>query len=333
MLALAVARKRGGLIVALLVCLVAIADAAQAADKVTLRLDWSAVGYHAPFYVAQDRGYYKDANLDVEINEGKGSNTNVQLVARGQDTFVFADAAAAAKGASIGLPVKVIMGVYRRGMAGIVIPKGSIQTPADLRGKSLAFTPGDGPSLMFPGFMRANNLPMEAVKMQAVDAAAKLRLGADRKVDGTITYVPASVVIMEGLSGVEFTGLLFSDSGVNVPSLSIVANTKTLESQPDMVRRFVAATAKGYADARKDPKGAAAIQAKYQPQIKGQEANFAKTFERTLDFFDTKNTVGKPFGWQSPDDWKAAAEILERYMEAKPGTAPTLYYTNEFVSQ
>jgi NitT/TauT family transport system substrate-binding protein len=138
---------------------------------------------------------------------------------------------------------------------------------------------------------------------------------------------------MEGLSGVEFTGLLFSDSGVNVPSLSIVANTKTLESQPDMVRRFVAATAKGYADARKDPKGAAAIQAKYQPQIKGQEANFAKTFERTLDFFDTKNTVGKPFGWQSPDDWKAAAEILERYMEAKPGTAPTLYYTNEFVSQ
>jgi NitT/TauT family transport system substrate-binding protein len=281
--------------------------------------------------VTHERGFYKDANLDVEINEGKGSNTNVQLIGRGQDTFVFADAAAAAKYASLGLPVKVVMGVYRRGMAGVVILKGSMQTPADLKGKSVAFTPGDGPSQMFAGFLRANNIPADAIKMQSVDSAGKLRLGAERKVDGTITYVPAGTVIMEGLSGLEFTGFLFSDSGVNVPSLSIVANTKTLETQPDIVRRFLAATIKGYAEARKDPQGAVAVQAKYLPQIKGQEANFVKTFQRTLDFFDTPNTVGKPFGWQSPDDWKVAAEILEKYMEAKPGTAPAVYYTNDFL--
>jgi NitT/TauT family transport system substrate-binding protein len=323
--------QKCALFAAILVCLIAAAGTVAAADKVTLRLDWSAVGYHAPFYVTHERGFYKDANLDVEINEGKGSNTNVQLVGRGADTFVFADAAAAAKAASLGLPVKVVMGIYRRGMAGVVIPKGSMQTPADLKGKSLGFTPGDGPSQMFAGFMRANNLPIDTVKMQAVDSAAKLRLGADRKVDGTITYVPAATVIMEGLSGVEFTGFLFSDSGVNVPSLSIVANTKTLETQPDVVRRFVAATIRGYAEARKDPQGAVATQAKYLPQIKGQQTNFVKTFQRTLDFFDTPNTAGKPFGWQSPEDWKAAAEILEKYMEAKAGTAPTVYYTNEFL--
>jgi NitT/TauT family transport system substrate-binding protein len=323
--------KEVGFLAAVLVSLFTVVGSAAAADKVTLRLDWSALGYHGPFYLAQDRGYYKEANLDVEINEGKGSNTNVQLVGRGQDTFVFADAAAAAKSASIGLPVKVIMGVFRRGMAGVVIPKGAMQTPADLKGKSIAVTVGDGPYQMFPGFLRANNIPIDTVKTQSVDAGAKLRLGAERKVDGTVTYVPVSAVVMEGMTGVEFTGFLFSDSGINVPSLGIVANTKTLETQPDLVRRFLAATVRGWADARRDPQAAFAAQAKSLPQIKNQEALFLKTFQATFDYFDTKNTVGKPFGWQSPDDWKVAAEILEKYMEAKPGTAPALYYTNDFL--
>jgi NitT/TauT family transport system substrate-binding protein len=308
-----------------------IVGSGAAADKVTLRLDWSALGYHSPFYLAQERGYYRQAGLEVEINEGKGSNTNVQLVGRGQDTFVFADAAAAAKSASIGLPVKVIMGVFRRGMAGIVFPKGAMSTPADLKGKTLAVTVGDGPYQLLGGYLRANNLAPDAVKMQNVDAGAKLRIAAEGRADGTATYVPASTVVMEGISGKEFTGFLFADSGLNVPSLGIVANNRTLETQPDVVRRFLAATIRGWEEGRRDPQGAVAIQARYLPQIKGQEAVFVKTFQRTLDYIDTKNTAGKPFGWQSPDDWKLAAEIVEKYMEAKPGTPPTTYYTNDFL--
>ena len=309
----------------------ALASRGEAADKVTLRLDWSALGYHSPFYLALDRGYYKEANLEVEINEGKGSNTNVQLVGRGTDTFVFADAAAAAKSASIGLPVKVVMGIYRRGMAGIVYPKGAMSSPADLKGKTLSVTVGDGPYQMLPGYLRASNIPADAVKMQNVDAGSKLRMAAEKRVDGTVTYVPISTVVIEGMTGGEWTGFLFSDAGVNVPSLSIVANTKTIETQPDMVKRFLAATARGWKDAQRDPAAAVATMVKYLPQVKGQEANFQKTFQRTFEYFDTKNTAGKPFGWQSPEDWKAAAEILEKYMEAKPGTAPTTYYPNDFV--
>ena len=317
-----------GILIALLL---PVSGSGAAPDKVTLRLDWSALGYHAPFYVALDRGYYKQAGLDVEINEGKGSNTNVQLVGRGQDTFVFADAAAAAKSASIGLPVKVIMGIYRRGMAGIVFQKGAMKSPADLKGKTLAVTVGDGPYQMLAGYLRANNLDPESVKTQNVDAGSKLRIAAEGRVDGTATYVPASAVVMEGISGKEFTGFLYADSGLNVPSLGIVANTRTLETQPDVVRRFLAATVRGWEDGRRDPEGAVATQAKYLPQIKGQEAVFVKTFRRTFDYFDTKNTAGKPFGWQSPEDWKLAAGIIEKYMEAKPGTEPTLYYTNDFL--
>ena len=49
------------------------APAAEALQKATLRLDWTALGYHAPFYLGVARRYYQDAGLDLAILEGKGS--------------------------------------------------------------------------------------------------------------------------------------------------------------------------------------------------------------------------------------------------------------------
>jgi len=95
---------------------------AMAVDKVTLRLDWSTIGYHSPFYLAAERGYYKDAGLDVDIQEGKGSGNTVQLIGNGADTFGYADAAVAAKSASQGVPVKVVMGIIRKSPASIAYP-------------------------------------------------------------------------------------------------------------------------------------------------------------------------------------------------------------------
>src|SRR5690348_9855764 len=79
---------------ALLLAVGSLAGAARAEtpDAATLRLDWTALGYHAPFVLAQQRGYYKDQRLDLKILEGKGSSTGIELVANGADTFAFADA-------------------------------------------------------------------------------------------------------------------------------------------------------------------------------------------------------------------------------------------------
>jgi NitT/TauT family transport system substrate-binding protein len=60
------------------------AIAAPGPDKVTLRLDWTTLGYHAPFFLGVARGFYADAGLDVAVLEGKGSSTVINLVGNGR---------------------------------------------------------------------------------------------------------------------------------------------------------------------------------------------------------------------------------------------------------
>ena len=48
---------------------------AQAADKVTLMLNWYVYGEHAPFYYGKDKGLYEAEGIDLEIQEGRGSGT------------------------------------------------------------------------------------------------------------------------------------------------------------------------------------------------------------------------------------------------------------------
>src|SRR3954451_13283534 len=86
---------------------------ARAADvePVSLRLDWSVISYHMPFYLGIKRGFYRDVGLDLSVQEGKGSSGTVQLVGNGADTFGFADGAVVAKAIGTGIPIKMVMGI------------------------------------------------------------------------------------------------------------------------------------------------------------------------------------------------------------------------------
>ena len=79
-----------GSTVALLALAIAISPA-QAADKVSFRLNWYLGGLHAPFYYGKQQGYYAAEGIDLTINEGRGSVATVQAVAAGADTFGLAD--------------------------------------------------------------------------------------------------------------------------------------------------------------------------------------------------------------------------------------------------
>src|SRR5438309_10502690 len=81
---------------------------AQAPEKVTVRFTWKLKGEYAPLFVALDKGYYKSEGLDVDLAEGSGAQTDLKLLASGNDKFGYGPAVSAATALSQGLPVKVI---------------------------------------------------------------------------------------------------------------------------------------------------------------------------------------------------------------------------------
>ena len=71
------------------------ANAAQAQDKVTFRLNWLLYGFHTPFYLGLERGYYKEEGIDLTIGEGQGSVRAVQTVGAKRATCSASPTAAA----------------------------------------------------------------------------------------------------------------------------------------------------------------------------------------------------------------------------------------------
>ena len=71
---------------------------AQALEKFQFRLNWTLYGEHAPFFVALDKGFYKEEGLDVEVLEGSGSTTVAQLVANMTNPIAYVDAATMMRG-------------------------------------------------------------------------------------------------------------------------------------------------------------------------------------------------------------------------------------------
>ena len=307
---------------------------ASAADRVTLRLDWTTIGYHAPFYVAADRGFYASNGLEVEILEGKGSGNTVQLVGNGTDTFGYADAAVAARSASVGVPVKVVMGIIRKSPASIALPGDSpIKAAADLKGKTILSCAGHGALIFLPAYLKAVGLQMSDVKVTNVDCGSVFPLLAQGKADAATGYTPGSISNLARAGMTDTRHLDYADAGIILPSHGIIAATGTIEAKPDLVRRFVGATARGWEESLKDVDMAIATLAKLRPLVRGQEEILKTELRGYGAYTETPRTSGKPFGWQPPEDWKAAEKLMVEYMEMKPLASTDGYFTNQFIAQ
>src|SRR5262249_11913281 len=95
---------------------------ATAQTKIVVRTDFKFHGYVSPLALAIDRGFYKDAGMDVTIEQGQGSSTTVQTVASGIDQFGLADAATAALGISAqNVPVKLVAVYNQTGTMGFIL--------------------------------------------------------------------------------------------------------------------------------------------------------------------------------------------------------------------
>lgn len=307
---------------------------AQGPDAVTLRTDWLPLTYHAPFHLAVQKGYYKTVNIDLKIWDGRGSGNTIQLVGNGADTFGLAEAGPVAKAVGQGVPVKMIMGVLRRSAAGIIWPiEKEIHTPADLKGKRITMCAGESTAILLPAYLKAVNLSPSDVKLVTIDCSAKYSVVAQGLADAALGYAPWARQQFLAVGFKDIRKFDYADVGIVLPATGVIAATKTIETKPDLVRRFVSATLKAWGDGLKNPDEAFDAMINAVPALKGKEKVLRAEFEDYRPYFDSPATRGRPFGWQSPEDWKQAETILAQYMDVKPQRSVDVYFTNQFIPE
>ena len=297
---------------------------ALAADEVSIRMNWYWSGIHAPFFLAKDRGYYKDNGIDITIEEGRGSGTTVKLVGNKSNDFGLADAGTTIIAISKGVPVRCIFTLNKSDLAVVFLEKTNIKTAKDIEGKRVAVTAGDSLHQMFPAVMKANNLDEKKIKFLFMDPAAKPVAVMEGRADALLGGVTDQPVIMRN-KGFPATAITFSDLGVPTVGLSICVNTDVIKNNPDMVKRFMAATKKGWADSVKDPEAAVDALLKYHKRDRKILLQSLEVITQNLLYSKTNIGPGDVSHWQSTLD------ILNEYRGLKVDQSIDHFFTNEFV--
>ena len=313
-----------------------LAAPAQAADKASFRLEFRLTGFHLPFYWAKEKGYYAQEGIDLEIKEGAGSPQTVNIMGANQDTFGFADYTIMARAIAQGMQVKGIYGVVQKSPWAVVsYGDKAIRKPQDLAGKSLALLAGH--KALMEHFMRVNNVPPDKVSFRIVSASVRNTTFAQGKVDSFVSIVIGSpldfVVLAKQGKGKAVHFMNFPDFGVDHLAYGVLAHNSTLQEKPDLVKRFLRATAKGWVEAPKHVDEALQIGLKYSPAAKNRAESVKLQFLETLPRMKTASTQGKPIGWMSEAVWKNTQDLLSKTGSVAKPLPLGQYYTNDFIPQ
>ena len=302
---------------------------AQAQEKISFRMNWAWGGIHAPFALARERGYFERAGVTVEIGEGKGSATTVQLVGTKSDHFGWADGVWLAQNVVKGVPVKAVATILNiLPYAVVSLEERNIRSIKDLEGKTLAITPGDGLTQTWPAVVAANKLNPDSIKLVHMDPKAKIPAVTEKRTDALLGGADDQAITME-VKGFKTRVLKFADLGVPTVGFTVLAHTDTIKEKPDLVRKVVAASIKGFEDAVKEPEAAVQALLKLAPLADAEVVRRQLAVDLGL-LFSAANTQ-KKLGWGPPVDWESTLEVLRKYRGVETNLPATAFYTNEFL--
>src|SRR6202142_690134 len=221
------------------------ATPAAAGDKVVLMLNWYVYGEHAPFYYGKAKGIYAAENIDLEIQEGRGSAATTQAVAAKTADFGYVDVPTMMRAAVKGAPV-IATGVLLQTspMSAMGLAEKNIRKPEDIKGKTVAITPADSMTQIWPLFLKKTGLKESDFHTVAGDGQTKLNAVINGQADLLLGYVMDQSMKIKDATGKDVYPIKFADYGVNLVSSGIVTYTDLTKENADLVRRFMAASVK-----------------------------------------------------------------------------------------
>lgn len=234
--------------------------------SVTLALDSRALGRHAAWYVALEKGYYKKAGLDVTIVASESTGQALQSVESKTAQFAFADVASlVAARAAGGSTAKMVAAIYQKAPYAIFSLRSgaNVSKPEQLENLEIgsgAGSPGRG---VIDAFLNARGLKGETVRYASIDPAAGIDALADRKIPAIEASAMSLPEVMKAAGPQDTQMLLLANNGLSLYSNGIVVREDYLKSNAAQVKAFVKASLEGWKDAAANPKAAAEIVAKH----------------------------------------------------------------------
>ncbi|MFC5666072.1 ABC transporter substrate-binding protein [Kitasatospora misakiensis] len=305
----------------------------KAGGAVTVGLTYIPNIQFAPFYVAESKGFYKEAGLKVTLRHHSFTDDLFGALTGGQEDVVYAGGDEMLQARAKDLPVVDIATLYHTYPVAMLVPQDSpIHTIADLRGHSVG-TPGPYGETYFGllAQLKAGGLTAKDVNVQHIGFTQQAAL-VGKKVDAVMGYLNNDAVQFQqaGLAvrPVEGTG---DASALPLVAAGLGATKATLDQRGDDVRKFVAATLRGVQYTIDHPDEAVSISKTYIPGMNDQkQQDSALAVLKATTPLMQPPTAGKP-GLNDPATWdKMATFMKDAGLIDKPVT-PTDAFSNNYL--
>jgi NitT/TauT family transport system substrate-binding protein len=320
----------------LLVLLVGATAPVRAEVKnVKITLDWIIQGTHAPFFVAQDKGYFKDDGVTVDaIDKGNGATNVAVTVGSGAYQFGWVDLPSMilfnAKNPTAPL-IAVYVSFDSSPLAFITRKSAGIRTPADLDGKKIAGGPGiavhDTASILFKA-ARAENVKVNWVSVQPQLFGAMFKRG---DVDGTGGFTNSNVpaILEMGFTMDDLFVLKYSDFGADMYGLALVTRKKFADENPETTRAVVKALNRGTKDTIAAPQKALDLLKARDPMMKMDIEKIR--LDLALALTNTAHVAKEGLSTVTPEKLKKTIDSVVSAYELPNNPDPASVYTERYL--
>jgi NitT/TauT family transport system substrate-binding protein len=298
-----------------------------APETITLAMGFIPNVQFAPFYVAEDKGYFAAENIEVEFDYGMETDL-LKLVGVGELQFAVASGDQVILARAQGLPVTYILNWYRRFPVCVVsLKEEGIKGAKDLVGKRVGTPATEGASYIgWRALLHAEGIDEAQVNLQVIGYTQVASL-TEGRVDAAVCYaMNEPVQLSQAGYSVDVT---YVADYANLVSNGLITNEQTIAEQPELVQRLVRAVLRGLKQTIEHPDEAFEICKKHVPEIGGDN----EALQKAVLIESIKFWQGDRLGYSDRAAWEESQRFMRQIGLIDTEVDVEKLFTNQFVAE
>jgi NitT/TauT family transport system substrate-binding protein len=305
--------------------------AAHAQEKLTYNMSWLPQGSSIGVAVAADQGWFKSDGLDVSMIRGYGGNRTANELDQGQFEIGYVDPISLVLNRSNGGNIRLIGAINTQWPAGICFApaRHAVKSLDDLRGLSMGGGSASPVHNVVPAWLELNGKPRDYIRMLRLDPAVIDSSFVEGKVDLAECWRASNLPLVRKqmqAANLELAWLRYSDYKLDAYGSGFAARQELIDKKPDVLRKFLKESYRGFAFARANPEQAAGMMAKMFPTL---DLNIVLEQIRDInDLIVDPPVASKGLSYLRDDRMASTVGFVDKAFDLKGKVAVKDTYTN-----
>jgi NitT/TauT family transport system substrate-binding protein len=309
---------------------------ASAQEKITYNMAWLPQGSSIGTIAAAQRGWFKEAGLDVDIVRGYGGGRTANELDQGQFDIGYVDPISLVLNRNNGGKIRLVGAINTQWPGGIcyVLKQGQKKSLDDMRGLQLGGGSASPVHNVVPAWLEMNGKPRDFIRLVRLDPAVVDISLIEGKVDLAECWLASNWPLLRKqakAAGIALDWIRYSDLGLNAYGSGFAAREEYISKKPEVVRNFLRASYRGFDFARSNPDQAADIAVQMFPTL--DRAVVLEQIREINDLITDPQVASKGLGYLREDRMGSTLSFLDKAFDLHGTIKLPDIYTNDLLTK